>query len=270
VVKYLIAIAFGLVSGSFLNVCIYRIPRKGSVASPRRSYCPHCKHSLSALDNIPVFSYIFLRGKCRYCKGKISPRYITVELLTAALFALMLHRSLVLHQDLRYAALELATTCIFVGLLVVISFIDLEFTIIPNKIVYLGLPVGLLLALSAAAVQKDVNLILSRVLGAVIGAGIIILIAVVGGVVFRKEAMGGGDVKLMAMIGIYLGWWPHIPITLIAASLFGSIVGVALILVRKKKMGSIIPFGPFLAIGALLSLLYGEKIWSWYKYLLGI
>jgi len=265
-----VTIIFGLAVGSFLNVCIYRVPRKGSVASPKRSYCPHCEHSLSALDNIPVFSYIFLRGKCRYCKGTISPRYMIVELLTAGLFVLMLRRSLALHQDPRYAALELVTTCIFVGFLIAISFIDLEFTIIPNKIVYLGLPVGLLLAISAAILQRNANLILSRVLGAVIGAGITILIAIVGSAVFRKEAMGGGDVKLMAMIGIYLGWWPHIPITLIAASLFGSIVGVALILVRKKKMGSIIPFGPFLAIGALLSLLYGEKIWSWYKYLLGI
>jgi len=261
---------FGLAVGSFLNVCIYRIPRKGSVASPKRSYCPHCEHSLSALDNIPVFSYIFLRGKCRYCKGKISPRYMIVELLTAGLFVLMLRRSLALNQSLRYAALELATTCIFVGFLIVISFIDLEFTIIPNKIVYLGLPIGLLLAISAAVFRKDADLILSRVLGAAIGAGIIILIAVVGSAVFRKEAMGGGDVKLMAMIGIYLGWWPHILITLIAASLFGSIVGVSLILVRRKKMGSAIPFGPFLALGALLSLLYGEKLWAWYRHLTGL
>ena len=265
-----VTIIFGLAVGSFLNVCIYRIPRKGSVASPRRSYCPHCKHSLSALDNIPVFSYIFLRGKCRYCKERISPRYMIVELLTAGLFVLMLRRSLALHQSLRYAALELAITCTFVGFLIVISFIDLEFTIIPNKIVYLGLPIGLLLAIFAAVLQKDANVILSKVLGAVIGAGIIILIAVVGSAIFRKEAMGGGDVKLMAMIGIYLGWWPHILITLIAASLFGSIAGVSLILVRKKKMESAIPFGPFLATGALLSLLYGEKLWVWYRNLTGL
>jgi len=265
-----VTIIFGLAVGSFLNVCIYRVPRKRSVASPKRSYCPHCEHSLSALDNIPVFSYIFLRGKCRYCKGTISPRYMIVELLTAGLFVLMLRRSLALHQDPRYAALELVTTCIFVGFLIAISFIDLEFTIIPNKIVYLGLPVGLLLAISAAILQRNANLILSRVLGAVIGAGITILIAIVGSAVFRKEAMGGGDVKLMAMIGIYLGWWPHIPITLIAASLLGSIVGVSLILVRRKEMESAIPFGPFLAIGALLSLLYGEKLWAWYRNLTGL
>lgn len=194
-----------------------------------------------------------------------------VELLTAGLFVLMLRRSLALHQDdLRYAVLELMTTCIFVALLIVISFIDLEFTIIPNKITYSALPVGLLLAISAAIVGKEASLLLSKVLGAVIGAGIIILIAVVGSAIFRKEAMGGGDVKLMAMIGMYLGWWPHIPITLIAASCFGSIVGISLILVRKKKMESAIPFGPFLAIGALLSLLYGGKIWAWYQQIMGL
>jgi leader peptidase (prepilin peptidase)/N-methyltransferase len=265
-----LTIIFGLAAGSFLNVCIYRIPRKGSVASPRRSYCPHCKHSLSVLDNIPVFSYIFLRGKCRYCKGRISPRYMIVELLTAGLFVLMLHRSIALHQGLYYAALEVARTFIFVGLLIAISFIDLEFTIIPNKLIYLGLPIGLLLAISEAIIGRDFVPLRSRVLGAIIGAAITILIAVVGSAVFRKEAMGMGDVKLMAMIGIYIGWWPHILITLIAASLFGSIAGIALILVRKKKMGSAIPFGPFLAVGALLSLSYGEKLWAWYRHLTGL
>ena len=271
--KYLITIVFGLTIGSFLNVCIYRIPRRQSVAIPRRSYCPHCEHSLSALDNIPVFSYIFLIGRCRYCKGGISPRYMIVELLTAGLFVLMLHRSLAL----RYAALELIATCIFVALLIVISFIDLEFTIIPNKISYLGLLLGLLFVILAAALKQDVSMmdrirlvILPKVLGAVIGGGIIILIAVAGKAIFRKEAMGGGDIKLMAMIGIFLGWWPHLAITLIAASFVGSVVGISLILIHRSKMGNVIPFGPFLAMGALLSLLYGDAIWIWYSKLMGL
>ena len=268
--KYLIVAVFGLAVGSFLNVCIYRIPRKGSVVSPKRSYCPHCNHSLSAIDNIPILSYIFLRRKCRYCKGTISPRYMTVELLTAGLFALMLHRSLALNQELSYILVNLVTACIFAGLLIAISFIDMDFTIIPNKIVYLGLLIGLLLAISASIVRNDVSLILSRMLGAVIGAGITLLIAIVGSIAFRKEAMGAGDVKLMAMIGIYLGWWPHIPLTLLAASVFGSVVGIALILFREKKMDTAVPFGPFLAIGALLSLLYGKTLWTWYQHLMGL
>ena len=268
--KYLIMIMFGLAAGSFLNVCIYRIPRKGSVMFPKRSYCPHCKHNLSAIDNIPVLSYIFLGTKCRYCKGAISPRYMTVELITAGLFVLMLRRGLTLNQEPSYTLLELLTTCLFAGLLVAISFIDLDFTIIPNKIVYTGLLVGLLLAISASIVRSDISLILSRMLGAVIGAGITLLIAIVGSIAFRKEAMGAGDIKLMAMIGIYLGWWPHIPFTLLAASVFGSIIGLVLILFRGKKMDTAVPFGPFLAIGALLSLLHGETIWTWYRVLMGL
>ncbi len=267
---YLLAVVLGLVIGSFLNVCIYRIPRNGSVASPKRSYCPHCEHTLSALDNVPVFSYIFLRGKCRYCKERISPRYMIVELLTAGLFVLMVHRSLALYSGILPIALELAATCIFAAMLVVISFIDLEFTIIPNKIVYPGLIIGLLFAIGMAVVQKDMGLLLSRLLGFAIGGVVILFIVIVGSAIFRKQAMGIGDVKLMAMIGIFLGPWPHLVMTLLAASIFGTIVGIILMMARKKKMDSAIPFGPFLAIGALLSLLYGEAIWSWYQNITGL
>lgn len=267
---YLLAVLFGLVIGSFLNVCIYRIPRKGSVASPKRSYCPHCEHTLSALDNIPVFSYIFLGGRCRYCKERISPRYMIVELLTAGFFVLMLHRGLTLHQGMPLIVLEVAATCIFAALLLVISFIDLEFTIIPNKIVYPGSLVGLLFAVGMAVAQKKTGLLLSRLLGGAIGGVGIMFIVIVGSAIFRKQAMGMGDVKLMAMIGIYLGPWPHLPITLLTASVFGSIIGVGLIFLSKKKMDSAIPFGPFLAMGALLSLLYGETIWSWYQQITGL
>lgn len=267
---YLLAVIFGLVMGSFLNVCIYRIPRNGSVSSPKRSYCPHCEHTLSALDNVPVFSYIFLRGKCRYCKKRISPRYIIVELLTAGLFVLMVHRSLTLYEGSLPIGLGIAMTCVFAAMLVVISFIDLEFTIIPNKIVYPGVLVGLLFVIGMAIVQNDLSLILWRLLATVIGVGIILFIVIVGSAILRKQAMGMGDVKLMGMIGMYIGSWPHLPITLITASVVGSIVGVTLILFRGKKMDSAIPFGPFLAIGALLSLLYGEAIWSWYQHITGL
>jgi leader peptidase (prepilin peptidase)/N-methyltransferase len=269
-VMVILTFVIGLSVGSFLNVCIYRIPRDGSVASPKRSYCPHCEHSLSALDNVPVFSYIFLRGKCRYCKGKISPRYMIVELLTAVLFVLMLHRSAGLYQNPWHIILELIATCIFAALLIAISFIDLDFTIIPDRIVYSGIIAGLLFAVIMSVLQGDYKIFMYRILGAVIGAVIIIIIAVVGSAVFRKDAMGGGDVKLMGMIGAFLGAWPHIPLTLILASFLGSIIGIALIIANKKKMGSAIPFGPFLSLGALISLLYGEKILSWYQGIMGL
>lgn len=268
--KYFLIVIFGLAIGSFLNVCIYRIPRKGSVASPRRSFCPHCNHTLSAFDNIPVISYIILRGKCRYCKGRISPRYFIVELLTAFLFAMMLYRSMRLYHDIKYIILELLISCIFVGFLIAITFIDLEFTIIPNKLSYSGLILGLLFTITVTIVHKDYHILISRIIGAFAGAGIILLIAIVGTAIFKKEAMGMGDVKLMAMIGLYLGWWPHILITLIFASLFGSIMGVTLIIASKKKMDSKIPFGPFLALAAVISMLYGEYIWNWYRNLMGL
>ncbi len=267
---YFFAVVLGLAIGSFLNVCIYRIPRDGSVVYPKRSYCPHCEHTLSALDNVPVFSYIFLRGKCRYCKERISPRYMIVELLTAGLFVLMVHRSLILYNGILSIALAVAASCIFAAMMVAISFIDLEFTIIPNRIVYPGLIVGLLFAIGMAIVQKDMGLLLSRLLGFAIGGVGILFIVIVGSAILRKQAMGMGDVKLMAMIGIFLGPWPHLAITLMAASVAGTIVGVVLMIARRKKMDSAIPFGPFLAMGALLSLSYGEAIWLWYQHLTGL
>jgi leader peptidase (prepilin peptidase)/N-methyltransferase len=193
-----------------------------------------------------------------------------VELLTAGLFVLMVRRSLTLHEDSLLIGLEIAMTCVFAAMLVVISFIDLEFTIIPNKIVYPGVLVGLLFVIGMAIVQNDLSLILWRLLDTVIGVAIILFIVIVGSAILRKQAMGMGDVKLMGMIGMYLGRWPHLPITLIAASVVGSIVGVTLILSRGKKMDSAIPFGPFLAMGALLSLMYGEALLTWYKHITGL
>ena len=268
--KYFLIFIFGLSIGSFLNVCIYRIPRKGSVASPKRSFCPHCNHQLSVFDNIPVFSYIFLRGKCRYCKGKISPRYMIVELLTAFLFTLMLYRSITLYQDIRHIILELVITCVFVSFLIAITFIDLEFQIIPNVLSYTGLILGLLFAVATALIHKDYSFLTNRLIGGVAGGGITILIALAGSAIFKKEAMGAGDVKLMAMIGLFLGWFPHIIITVIGASILGSIVGIILMATRGKKMDSRIPFGPFLASAALISMVYGEQIWIWYRGLMGI
>ena len=161
---YLFAAILGLAIGSFLNVCIYRIPRKGSVMSPRWSFCPHCEHTLGPLDNIPVLSYIFLKGKCRYCKERISPRYMIVELLTTGLFVLMAHKNLATYNETLPLALGIVASCIFAAMLVAISFIDLEFTIIPNKIVYPGLVIGLLFAIGMAVVQRDKWFLISRLL----------------------------------------------------------------------------------------------------------
>ena len=192
-----------------------------------------------------------------------------MELVTAGLFVVMLQKSMLLHQDIRLVVLDCITRCVFAAFLIVVFFIDLDFYIIPNKIVYLGLAIGMVLAATTAAIGSDFNLLLSRILGAAVGAGITLLIAFLGSIVFRKEAMGGGDVKLMAMIGIYLGLWPYIPLTIIVASFLGSFVGIGLILAKRKNMSSRVPFGPFLTIGAIISLLYGDSIWQWYHGLMG-
>ncbi|MEK7397691.1 MAG: prepilin peptidase [Candidatus Poribacteria bacterium] len=266
--EYIITVIFGLVIGSFLNVCIYRIPRDGSIAKPSRSYCPHCNHTLSALDNIPVFSYLFLRGKCRYCKGKISPRYMIVELLTACIFAFILYRSLNLYKFPHDIFLFLIKGCIFASFLIVISIIDFQFMLIPNKVVYPGLAVGFLFAIYETIIKRNKDIIISDVLGAAVGAVIILLIALLGTYAFKKEAMGMGDIRLMAMIGMFVGFWTHVLLTIILGSILGSIIGLILILLKRKKSDSQIPFGPFLSIGGLITILYGNQIWLWYHHLM--
>jgi leader peptidase (prepilin peptidase)/N-methyltransferase len=287
--EYLITVIFSLVVGSFLNVCIYRISEnyrrseknqesdkkeKLTIAYPNRSFCPKCKHQLSALDNIPVFSYIFLRGKCRYCGNPISPQYIIVELLTVGIFVLILNRGLSQYNDLREIILYIMRSCFFASFLIVITFIDIQEQIIPNRVVYPGIAIGLVLATYLTILNRDQSFmqleIVKSLLGGIAGAGIILLIAIIGSAVFRKEAMGMGDVRLMAMIGVYLGLWPYIPLTLILGAFSGSIIGIVLILLRGRKMDSAIPFGPFLSLGAMLCLLYGNEIWQWYEHLMGL
>ncbi len=268
--EYVIIIAFGLVIGSFLNVCIYRIPKGGSITKPSRSYCPHCNHTLSAWDNIPIFSYLFLKGKCRYCKGKISPRYMIVELLTACIFVLILYRTLGLYKTNFEVALNLLKGCIFAGFLIVISFIDFQSMEIHNVVVYPGLAIGFVFTLIETIFKRDKGIIISNILGAITGAVIILLIAILGAYAFKKEAMGFGDVNLMAMLGMYVGLWPNIVLTLIIGAFVGSIVGIILMILKRKKSDSQIPFGPFLSIGGLVTLLYGNEIWIWYHHLMGL
>jgi len=291
--EYLITVIFGLVIGSFLNVCIYRISEnyhqsedseksekkqkpkeKLSIMYPNRSFCPKCKHQLGALDNIPVFSYIFLRGKCRYCGNPISPRYVIVELLTAGTFAFILYRGLSQYDNIREITLYVMRSCFFACFLIVITFIDLQEQIIPNKVVYPGIAIGLALSAYLTAMGNGQSFmqqeIVKSLIGGIAGAALILVIAIFGTLVFRKEAMGMGDVRLMAMVGVYLGLFPHIPLTLIIGAILGSIVGIILMALRGKKMDSMIPFGPFLSLGAMISLLYGKEIWFWYESLMGL
>jgi len=243
---------FGAIAGSFLNVCIYRLPKGESIVSPG-SHCPKCKKPIRWYDNIPILSYLILRGRCRFCKAPISPRYIIVELITAALAMALF---MVFGTGPKFVGYGLLSAG-----LIVATFVDLEIREIPDEISLGGLVAGLIFVsvspgmLSAASWNKA--LILS-ILGAAAGGGSIYLMGFFGEMVFKKEAMGGGDVKLMAMIGAFLGWKLAL-LTFFLAPIFGSVAG----LIQKAKDGpSIIPYGPYLSLAAIASIFWGDKILS--------
>ena len=241
--------AMGAAIGSFLNVCIYRLPQDLSIAAPR-SFCPACRTPILAYDNIPILSFLLLGGKCRKCRAPISWRYPLVEALTGGL-ALALFLKL---------ALTFSFFCYFcfAAALVVITFIDLDHRLIPDAISLPGILIGFLL--SFLAVTPGVW---NSLLGIVIGGGSLYLVAVVYEFVTKREGMGGGDVKLLAMIGAWLGW-KAVLFTLFFSSLTGSLVGGALMVARKEDGKLAIPFGPFLTFSAMAYVFFGEKLVRWY------
>ncbi len=253
---------FGLAVGSFLNVCIYRIPRTDmSIHSPRRSFCPECSETIQPYDNIPVLSYLVLGGKCRHCKAKISVLYPLVELATAGLFLVIFYRF--------GLTLEFLLGLIFVTLLIPISVIDAQHYIIPNVLIVTGLILGFAIVCGIAYQHTDVWYLLTRLIGAVTGGTALWLIAVVGSAILRKKAMGGGDIKLMALNGLFLGAWPELAMVIAFSALSGAIVGTALIVSGVKSRQSPIPYGPFLAGAAVLVLLWGDGLWHEYLQFVG-
>lgn len=247
----------GAVVGSFLNVCISRLPDKQSIVKPR-SRCPKCESDIQWYDNIPMISFIILRAKCRNCGEPISFQYPAVELLTAVLFALLLHRFTNLPAMIIYM--------VFTSALVVITFIDLEHFIIPDEISLPGIVIGLLLSLLPESVtdgQMLPNSVLDSLIGCVVGAGLLYLTALFSLFVLKKEGMGGGDIKLLGMVGAFLGWKLAL-MTIVLGSVVGSVIGVTLILVGRHERGSYIPFGPYLALGALVSMMWGDALMHGY------
>lgn len=241
------AALFGLVMGSFLNVCIYRIPKNKSIVWPS-SFCPKCGKAIKFYDNIPVFSYILLWGKCRRCKEPISCQYPIVELVTGFLTALFVWRwGLTPWTGVLLAA---------VYGLIILSVIDLELMIIPDRF-SLGL---IVLGLAFAWLNPNFSgggwsRFLESLLGAGVGFFGTLAVALLGYVMFRKEAMGGGDVKLMGGIGAFIGWQGVIT-TIVFASALGLVYSVFLMIFKGKGKGDAIPFGPFLSAGALVNLFY--------------
>lgn len=244
---------FGAVVGSFLNVCIYRIPNEESIAFPA-SHCPKCNKPIRGYDNIPILSYILLGGKCRACKSSISMRYPLVELISA-LFATALFFKFGL-------APELAVYYIFICALIVITFIDIDHYIIPDVISIPMLIIGIVLSIF----NDKTGLIVgfkSSLLGVIAGAGFLLLVAGAYYLIKKKEGMGMGDVKLLGMLGAFLGL-KSIFFIVFLSSILGALYGVPYAMLAKKDSSQPIPFGPFLAAAGVIYLFYGEAVIGWY------
>jgi leader peptidase (prepilin peptidase)/N-methyltransferase len=237
------AFIFGAVVGSFLNVCIFRLPAKISIIKPL-SQCPHCHCPIRFYDNIPLISYIVLKGKCRDCGGKISWHYPLVELITAVLSLLLF---LQFGLTLRFLVFF-----IFVCVLIIITFIDLDHQIIPDVLTLPGIPVFFLLAVFVVKVPW-----LEALIGLLVGGGVLFAIAFVYELLTKREGMGGGDIKLLAMIGGFLGWKSLIFILLVS-SFTGAIVGITAMIIKKQGMKYAVPFGPFLSVAAVAYLFWGD------------
>ncbi len=239
----IVAFILGAILGSFLNVCIYRLPREESIVRPR-SRCPNCGTLIRWYDNIPILSFFLLRGRCRVCGQKISYRYPLVEFLTALI-------SLALWKRFGFSPVYLGFLA-FSAALLVASFIDLDYQIIPDEISLPGILVGL-----AFALFNPLTSPLDSFLGALCGAGGLYLVAEFYYFVTKREGLGGGDLKLLAMIGAFLGLKNLLPV-LFWASLSGSIIGITLTILYKvkEKRTFALPFGPFLSLGALLQLFF--------------
>ncbi|MFH1395559.1 MAG: prepilin peptidase [Candidatus Omnitrophota bacterium] len=245
----LIVFIFGAIIGSFLNVCIYRLPLGKSIVRPR-SFCPHCEHPIKWFDNVPLVSFLILLGKCRYCKNPIPVRYFFVELITALSGVALLFYFSVSASFFIYWFLICA--------LITITFIDIEHQEIPDVISLPGIFIGFVLmtVFKLDGSATHLKSCLNSAIGVLAGGGSMFLLGALGELIFRKEALGGGDVKLMAMIGAFLGW-KLVILTFFLAPVMGSVVGIFMKIRFRRE---IIPYGPYLSIGAVISLLYGDKI----------
>lgn len=238
----------GLAIGSFLNVVIHRLPRRESLVSPG-SRCPSCGYELRAMDNIPVLSYVMLGGRCRKCRTWISVRYPIVELVAAALF--------VLHYFVFGWTPLLAVRCVFAAAMVALFVIDLEHRLLPDAITLPGIVVGLLASMFLPPGFRD------ALIGMLAGGGVLWAI---GEAYYRyagEEGMGGGDVKMLAMIGAFLGW-QQVLITLVFSSIAGAVIGIIVLAIKRGGMKYALPYGTFLAMAALIASLYGEQMFTWY------
>lgn len=248
----IVSFIMGTIFGSFYNVCIYRIPEKQSVANPP-SHCYNCQTRLKPLDLIPILSWLSLKGKCRYCEVKVSSRYAKVELITGILFALTYINFGFEFKTIYYM--------ILISLLIIITFIDIDHYIIPDEIIILGSIIALIVNLTGYEVS-----FIDGIKGAIFAGGGVLLVTLLIEYIVKKEVMGGGDIKLYAMLGLFLG--TKIALLTVLLSIYvGGIYGVIFIInnkIRKKEFNSMIPFGPFISIAALIAMFYGNSIIDFY------
>jgi len=263
---YIFSFILGSILGSFLNVCIYRLPKEESIVYPG-SHCTSCKRSINFYHNIPILSYIFLKGRCSYCNSKIPFIYPAVETLTGLLFVATLWRFGLGLDTLFYL--------VFICGLIVIAFVDLKHMIIPNVITYPGILLGILYNVLKTDWQNSLELasnfsfgilnffellneipILDSLFGVILGGGILLLIAYSYEIIKKRQGMGMGDVKLLALIGAFLGW-QGVFFVIFLSSILGSIVGLSIIIARRGDLKYALPFGPFLSIAAIIYIFTG-------------
>jgi len=244
-----IGFLLGLIVGSFLNVCIYRIPKEESIVSPG-SHCPHCNNPIKWYDNIPVLSYLILRGKCRYCKKRISPIYPLIELLTGVLTGSLFFKFGLSFDSIYYSILT--------WFLIVISFIDIKELQVPVKPCYFTMVFGIVFSLFTKS-----NTFIDSILGASLGAGIILFIIETYYIIKGKEGMGYGDANILATIGAFLGW-KKIFFVIMLASITGAVIGILASIKGEKQADTPIPFGPFLSIGGYLTIFIGDLLLKFY------
>lgn len=266
---YILSIAIfivGLIVSSFLNICIYRIPKGLKLLSPP-SRCTSCGTKLKVYDMIPIVSWIFLSGKCRYCKNKIPTRNILVELLTVTLFVLIF-----LDVGKR---IYLIPALILTSIFIIVTFIDIDTQTIPNGIMLFGLAAAIIFV--ALSIVPDIQgtyieKMLDSVYGALIGFSPLFIINIISRVLLKRDGMGGGDMKLMAVTGLFLGM-THTIVAMLLSIYIGGLAGAIILLCSKKNKtsssGHYMPFGPFLALGSFISMLYGTDIIRWYFNLIG-
>lgn len=249
-ITFFFAFCFGTIVGSFLNVCIHRLPQGKSIILPS-SQCPHCKTSIRFYDNVPLVSFIFLRGRCRACHAPISWRYPLVEFLMGLFSIILLWKYGISTLYLIYFA--------FFASLTLVSFIDLPHRIIPDVISLPGIFVGLVISILHPQMPLKDSLI-----GVLLGGGSLYVVASVYHLVTQREGMGGGDIKLLAMIGAFIGW-KGVLFTILCSSFIGSVVGIALMYIFSRADSKYaVPFGPFLSLGAIIYVLVGESLINWY------